>query len=375
MDAPDDLTVRIRMKMPLGPLPNRLTNVPVWRRSDSQGPAQGTGPYRVRSWTPTGDTVLEAVPGYDREQGPWREVVFRAIPDDKERLRLLRAGEVDLIVDAPLGEVGSLDNDPQSRSARVNGLRTLFLGMDCARPQTPHVDGGRNPFADKRVRKALALAVDREALVRGPLFGHAQLADQIVPLEVSGAPTAGAHAYDLAAARLLLNDAGWSNGFAADLDFPTGKYRAIDDVAQALVRQLASLGIRLRPQAWTPERFLEKVEHRDTSLYLLGSLNLSGDTGLSYEYLLHTAGVDHGKDNASGYSNPRLDTLLARASRLAPLDRAETLASVAVLIHEDVPVVPLYRQEDLYAHARALSFTPRVDRRLRVVEMRWLAER
>lgn len=375
IDAPDDATIRIRTRIPLGPLPNRLTNVPVWTRPGNQGPAQGTGPYRIRNWTPGGDTILEAFDGYDRARPPWREVVFRAVADANERVQLLRAGQVDLVLDAPPEGIAALEGDPRARSAAVKGLRTIFLVMDCARPRTPYVDAGRNPFVDRRVRKALALAVDREALVRGPLRGHAEIVDQIVGPEVSAHRAPARHPHDLAAARALLAEAGWHRGFTADLHFPTGKYRGIDEVAQALADQLAPLGVRLRPRPSAPEAFVSQVERRDTSLYLLGSLNVSGDAGLSYEYLLHTQRDGFGKDNGGGYSKPDVDRLLQEATRLAPSRRWQLLAAVADAVHDDVPVVPLYRQTDLYAVATGLEFTPRIDRRIRAADMAWKAGR
>ena len=373
MEAPDDHTVVVRTSEPLGHLANRLANVPIWRPgARPEDPALGSGPYRVRAWTPGGDTTLQAFDGYDGGHPTLREVLFRAVPEAAQRMRLLRAGDVQLVVDAPPDEMGALEEDRQLMGVSRKGARVVFLSVDCARPATPYVDAPRNPFADVRVRTALALAIDRDALVRGPLRRLASTVDQVVGPEVFGyhdglAPVS----HDPQRARALLAEAGWPDGFAVDLDYPTGKYRGAELVTTELARQLLPVGIRLRLRPQPPEAFFARLQSRDTSLYLLGWIGTSGDAGPSYEYLLHTSAGGFGHDNAGGYSNPEVDRLVEQARHLGPVDRLPLLRRVAEIVHRDKPVVPLYRAADVYALDRRLEFAPRLDRRIRAAEIRW----
>jgi peptide/nickel transport system substrate-binding protein len=373
LEAPDDHTVVVRTAAPMGPLPNRLANVQIWRPgARPEDPALGSGPYTVRAWTPGGDTTLQAFDAYDGGRPSLREVVFRAVPQAAQRMRLLRAGDVQLVVDAPPDEMGALAEDQRLQSLTRKGARVMFLSVDCARAVTPYVDAPRNPFADLRVRKALALAVDRDALVRGPLQTFASPIDQVIGPEVfgyhDGLPRT---AHDPERARALLAEAGWPDGFTVALDFATGKYRAGELVTAELVRQLAPVGIRVQLRPQPPEEFFARIERRDTSLYLLGWIGTSGDAGPSYEYLLRTPGNGFGRDNAGGYSNPELDRLVDEAMHLGPAERLPLLRRVAEIVHRDQPVVPLYRAADVYAVDRRLQFTPRVDRRIRAAEIRW----
>jgi peptide/nickel transport system substrate-binding protein len=375
LEAPDDHTLVVRTSEPLGHLANRLANVPIWRPGvRAEDPALGTGPYRVRVWTPGGDTTLQAFDGYDGGRPTLREVVFRAVPEAAQRMRLLRAGDVQLVVDAPPDEMGALGDDPRLMAAARKGARVVFLAVDCARAVTPYVDAPRNPFADGRVRTALALAIDRDVLVRDPLRRLAAAVDQVVGPEVFGyhdaLPTVP---HDPQRARALLAEAGWPDGFAVDLDFPTGKYRGAELVTAELVRELAPVGVRLRLRPQTPEAFFARLARRDTSLYLLGWIGTSGDAGPSYEYLLHTSTDGFGHENAGGYSNPELDRLVERARHLGPVDRLPLLRRVAEIVHRDKPVIPLYRAADVYALDRRLEFAPRLDRRIRAAEIRWRA--
>lgn len=373
LEAPDDRTVVVRTSEALGHLANRLANVRIWRPgAHPSDPALGSGPYRVRAWTPGGDTTLQAFDGYDGGRPGLREVVFRAVPEAAQRMRLLRAGDVQLVVDAPPDEMAALAEDERLTAVSRKGARVVFLAVDCAREKTPYVDGPRNPFADLRVRDALSLAVDREALVRGPLRRLAATVDQVVGPEVFGFHDALRPVpHDPERARALLAEAGWTDGFAVDLDYPIGKYRGAELVAAELVRQLAPVGIRLRPRPQAPEEFFGRLGRRDTSLYLLGWIGTSGDAGPSYEYLLRTTRGGFGHDNAGGYSNPELDRLVEQARHLGPADRLPLLRRVAEIVYHDKPVIPLYRAADVYALDRRLEFTPRLDRRLLAAEIRW----
>jgi peptide/nickel transport system substrate-binding protein len=373
IEAPDPATLVIRTKFPFGPLPNRLANVPIFVPATDGSSPIGTGPYRVRSFSPYGDTVLEA---FDRYQGalpPLKDVAFRVVPDVAQRVQLLREGRVHFTVDIQPEQVASLQALPELKTVSRKGLRVIFLGMDCARARTPHVSLPANPFRDVRVRQAVALALDRQALVAGPLGGLGAVLDQMVAPEVFGFhESLPRRDFDLAEARRLLQAAGHGAGFDVDLDYMPGKYLAIDAVVATIASQLAQLGVRIRPQPWAPEAFLERIEKKESSFYLMGWIGNSGDAGLTYDYLLHTPGRGYGLHNGGGYSNPETDRLLDNAAGiLRPEVRRPLLRKVAEIVLHDVPVIPLYRQTDLYVVAKDLEFTPRLDRRIRAARMRW----
>jgi peptide/nickel transport system substrate-binding protein len=374
MEAPDPTTLVIHTKFPFGPLPNRLANVPIWVPAPEGSWPIGTGPYRVRAWSPYGDTQLEA---FDRHHGgppALREVEFKVVPDVAQRLQLLREGKVHLTVDIPPAEVRSLQANPDLKTVSRKGLRVIFIGMDCARARSPHVSTPANPFRDLRVRQAVALALDRSALVSGPLGGFGAVIDQLVAPEVFGFhESLKARPFDLAEAKRLLREAGQGGGFDVDLDYMPGKYLAIDAVVAAVATNLAQLGLRIRPQPWAPAAFLERIEKKESSFYIMGWIGNSGDAGLTYDYLLHSPGHGYGLHNGGGYSNPEADLLLDKAAgSLRPEARRPLLRKVAEIVLQDVPVIPLYRQADLYVLAKDLEFTPRLDRRIRAARMRWL---
>ncbi len=379
-------TLELRTRRALDMLPTRLGNVFIWSRG-TRGEPVGTGPYRVREWSPTGPTRLTAFEGYHGGVPPIREVEFRVIPDPGEQARELRAGRVQLMLDVSREDVERLRADARVRLVTRAGLRILFLGLDVARARSPYVstraaaqpeaadfgDGDVNPLRDVRVRRALALAVDRERLAREALGGLAEPVDQIAaPIEQGGVRRASL-LHDPQAARRLLHAAGYARGFRLGLDFMPNKYRAMEHVVAELSRDLAGVGVEVVPTPRSPVDMLRRVEQRDLSFYLLGWISDIGDAVMSYEYLLHTPRDGFGVTNGGGYSNPRLDALvLAASGRLTPRQRRERLAEAARLVAEDVPVLPLYRQLDVYALDPTLEFSPRLDRRVRAAALRFV---
>jgi peptide/nickel transport system substrate-binding protein len=221
------------------------------------------------------------------------------------------------------------------------------------------------------VREALSLAVDREALVRGPLRRLAATVDQLVGPEVFGFTTRCGRSRTTRARAGALAEAGWTQGFAVDPRLPE---RQVPRGGAGRSRARATARSRRHPPASAPAAargVLRAPERRDTSLYLLGWIGTSGDAGPSYEYLLRTATGGFGHDNGGGYSNPELDRLVEEARHLGPVDRLPLLRRVAEIVYHDKPVIPLYRAADVYALDRGLEFTPRLDRRLLAAEIHW----
>ncbi len=385
--ALDAHTLELRTKRAFDMLPSRLGNVFVWSPG-ADGQPVGTGPYRVREWSATGPTRLTAFEHYHGGAPPIREVEFRVIADPTAQARELLAGRVHLVLDVSRDDIERLRASPDLHVLTRAGLRFLFLGLDVARARSPYVTtrvvldgradvaaasgGGINPLRDVRVRRALALAVDRDGLVRDALGGLAEVVDQIAaPIE--GGAGRREEAHDPAAARRLLAEAGYEQGFRVGLHFMPTKYRAMERVVAALTRDLDAVGVELVPLPCTPADMLARVERRDLSFYLLGWISDIGDAVMSYEYLLHTPQGGFGVTNGGGYSNARLDALVSEASgRLTPRQRRERLAEAARLVRDDVPLLPLYRQLDVYAVAAALDFTPRLDRRVRAASLRFV---
>ena len=373
VETEGEQNVVVRTKFAFAALPNRLATVPISVPAAPPGAHPlGTGPYQVARWTPKGDTTLQAWSGYRSGEPRVRELTFRAVAKAEDRVALLREGEAHLMVDVPVESLSEL-RAAGRRTLSQKGLRVISLVMDSGRESNPEVSTSRNPFRDVRVRRSLAMGLDRAALVVGPLGGDADVVDQIVPPSVFGFHRDLPHLpFDRTEARRLLAEAGYADGFTVSLDFMPARYRAIEGVVGSLITQAAQLGIRITPRPLDATDFFARTGRRESALYLLGWMSTSGDANATYDFLIHSRGGGYGTQNAGGYASRETDRLIEEASRcLDPHERLSILQGVAERIRADMPLVPLYRQTDLYGLFADLEFEPRVDRRIRGAHLRW----
>jgi peptide/nickel transport system substrate-binding protein len=260
VDTPDSLTAVVHyrevyapyaMQFFRGTLPRHvLAGRDIDAAVDYNRNPLGTGPYRVAEWK-TGEYVaLERVPSYWRgaEYPRIRRLLFRFLPNTTTRVNQLRAGEVHLVPLVPWDKVRELRGVPALRLNQVlgNGYEHVTLNAR-------HFPA----FADVRVRRALAHAIDRELLVRTILDGLVTTVDgPIQPLSWAYEPDVARYAYDPARARALLDSAGWragSDGMRTKDGRPLGftlitqaGFGIRESVAQAIQRQFADVGVRMQ---------------------------------------------------------------------------------------------------------------------------------
>jgi len=361
--------VVLKTRAPFGALASQIAQVPVSRAPDAGARFPlGTGPYRIEGFTPGGDALL--VPA--REESALHSLLFRVVPNPRERLRMLHDGRADILPYLAAEEAATIGRSTTAKVLRRRGLLTALLVMDYARAESPYVTLKKNPFRDIRVRRALASVIDREALLSEGLAGEGDTLDQLVVPEAFGfTPGVPRPVPDVAAAKALMAAAGLAGGFGVALDFEgVAVENSMARVAQVLTRQLAQIGVRIKPRAHTTQQLLSKVESHDTSFYLISWVGTSGDLGSTAEFLLRTPSEGRGTDNGGNYSSREADALLDEASEtLDPTARLATLRRLEERVRADVPVIPLLRREDLYGAATGVSFELRLDREIRGVSL------
>jgi peptide/nickel transport system substrate-binding protein len=336
-------------------LPARLVYILV---SGQPAPQGATGPYRILPPRPDGSILLQAFREHRSGAPAIAEAEFQVVGDPAERARMLMRGETHVVEEVRPADMAALRVAPGVTTVEFPGFTTAFLAMDTARERTPYVDQAANPFRDPRVREALDRALDRGALVAGPLFASGEPTAQFpVPGQIGFDPTLEPTKPDVARARRLLEEAGYGSGFEVQLDYSG---RAAGEVVRVLAEQLASIGVRVRGREGKPAEFLPRVERRDTSFYLLRWIQPSQEISETYTWLLHTPEAGFGTMNGGGYANATLDRLLAESARrrLSNREHAPQLREATALIHGNRPVLPLYRENDLYAFSDRLDYRP-----------------
>jgi peptide/nickel transport system substrate-binding protein len=336
----------------------------------------GTGPFMLKSREPDVRTVLVANPDWwDKLDGNVTEIVYMPIKSDATRAAALLSGEVDLVLDPPTQDVPRLRQNAKIKIADGTETRIIFFGLDQWRDETPYAGvKGKNPFKDKRVRQALYQAIDVDAIRRATMRGLAVPTGSMIAPQVNGYTddTARRLPYDPAAAKKLLTDAGYPDGFDVTLDCPNNRYINDEEICQAVVAMWAKIGVRARLNAMPRATYFQKIQQFDTSLYLLGWATATFDALYTLQSLLHTVdpkGAD-GNFNLGKYSNPQVDALIDRIkTEIDDKKRNEMIREVLILHANDIGHIPLHQQVIPWAMQSNVSAFHRADNRL---DVRWV---
>ncbi|RZI74324.1 MAG: ABC transporter substrate-binding protein, partial [Variovorax sp.] len=263
VEAPDPLTVRITTSEPYPLLAINMVGLPIMSAKAASGSAPegktttelnagtglvGAGPYRFVSWKRGSEIVFERNPHYWGKAPAWDKVIYRPISNPAARTAALLAGDVDMVEDPPTDDLERLKKDPKLTVETKASNRVIYVALDQNGETTPGITdtNGKNPLLDKRVREALSLAIDRQALVARTMGGVATPAAQLLPYPMSGASkklTTAAKA-NPERAKALLKEAGYPNGFTLVLGTPNGRYINDSKVAQTLAAMWTRIGVK-----------------------------------------------------------------------------------------------------------------------------------
>jgi peptide/nickel transport system substrate-binding protein len=319
--------------------------------------ANGTGPFRLLSREPDQRTVLEPnAAWWDRAEHNLTRVEFNVIANAATRVAALLSGEVDMVYTVPPQDVERIGRTQGFRIHQKAELRTIFLGFDQSRDQLLKSDvQGRNPFKDVRVRRAFVHAIDVEAIRSRVMRGQSRPSWLMVGPGINGFDEELDKArprVDLDAARRLLAEAGYPNGFGVTMDCPNDRYVNDEAICQAVTAMLARIGVRVTLVAQTRARYFAEIlgPRYNTSFYLLGWTPATYDAHNMLFNLAATRQGSQGQFNVGGYSNPRVDELTAKIAVETDVAERNRMISEAFRIHADeVGHIPLHQQQVIWA--------------------------
>jgi peptide/nickel transport system substrate-binding protein len=308
--------------------------------------ANGTGPYKLKSYESDVRTILVANPTWWGRRGNVDEAIYVVIQSDATRLAALVSGEVDFVIDPPFQDIARLKQEKRFKLAEMTDIGTQYLGFDQSRAELEFSDvKGRNPFKDLRVRRAVYQAIDIDVIVSKVLRGQATATGSHFSRLVDGSlPELDRRlAYDPKAARALLKEAGYPDGFSVTLDCVNASYRAA--VCQAITGMLAQVGIRASFQPWPTATFFPRLTQATASFFEFGWSPLTDPWPSLYAIVHSYGGEGAGTFNGGRYANAQLDQIID-AMRVEPdLTRRRQLIGDALrLMQADLPLIPLYRR-------------------------------
>jgi peptide/nickel transport system substrate-binding protein len=329
----------------------------------------GTGPYVLKSWEPDKRIVLQAnAAWWDKITGNATEVIYTPIRSDATRVAALLSGDVDLLTDMPTQDVARLQKDPKFTVLEGAENRTIFIGLDQFSNELKYSDvKGKNPFKDVRVRKALNLAVDRDAIKRVTMRGLSIPAAIMVAPSVHGwsADIDKTSPADVEGAKKLLAEAGYPNGFGFQLDCPNNRYVNDEEICQALVGMWGRIGLKVKLLAQSMPIFIAKIQNFDHDAYMLGWGVANFDASYSLISLVHTktTGAD-GSFNLGRVSDPKIDALIAAMKVETDVKkRDQMLRDALVMTRDNYYYVPLHHQLRPWAMKKNVSTVYKSDDR------------
>ncbi|MEW6368456.1 MAG: ABC transporter substrate-binding protein [Acidobacteriota bacterium] len=367
VSVPDRYTVEVTTDVPHN-LPASMSFLRIFR--DGPGGARlGTGPYKIREWKKGQTMRLTAFDPYWRGSPAYSEVSILFSGNADARADWLMSGQVQLAMELPRRRLIRVLDSPELDVIVRPGISLTYLGFDVGRAESTGV-AGKNPFQDRRVRQAVAMCIDRTAIVDGPLLGFATEAWQIFPPDVFGyTPGLRMPRRDLAAARELLAAAGYPRGFRVRLD--TGEARLA--VAETLRLQLSDVGIQADVSAMAGDSFFDRLYKGESTLYLTGWTCEAADGQEMLDACFHTPSAP-GQSwiaNVGHYRNPELTTVLRALSETTEQRaRLQLLGSASAIIMSDVAWVPLVIENENYGVSKRLEFNPRADGKLDLYSIR-----
>lgn len=382
----NDLTVDIETKAPYPILPDQLSQLammskkwceannatkPVDRRKGIENTASfkenGTGPYRVRERQPNVRTSFTRSGNYwGKVEGNVQEVIFTPIGNPATRVAALLSGEVDVMEPVPVQDIARVNASPNTRVIVGPELRTIFLGMDQKRDELLYSNvKGKNPFKDKRVRQAFYQAIDINGIQRTVMRGASRPTGLLVGPGINGwtAEQDKRLPFDVEAAKKLMADAGYPQGFEVSMNCPNDRYVNDGQICQSVAAGLARIGVKINLIAETKGTYFPKVLRRDTSFYMLGWTPSTYDAHNALNALL--ACVDDkgaGSFNLGAYCNPKVDALTKQIQSETNKPKRDAMIKEAFAIHmDDVGHLPLHQQSLAWGVSKKVELTQLAD--------------
>ena len=380
----DPLTLRFHTAAPHPLLPVEMASVQIVSRHVGQGAATedynsgkaaiGTGPYRLASYRAGDRTEFVRNENYWRGPEPWARVSYRFMANDASRTAALLAGDVDMIDQVPSNDLARMRREPRVTLSEIQGLRLIYLVPDYSRTDNPVFvtdnDGkplSRNPFGDARVRRALSIAINREALAERVMEGTAKPAGQWLPEGAFGYnPEVRVPAPDPDGAKRLLAEAGYPQGFRMTLATPNDRYPNDARTAQAVAQMWTRIGVRTEVDAIPWASYSARAARQEFNMRLVGWGSVTGEASYMLVNIFGTYDRDKrwGAANNSRISDRELDALTERAASILDDEKREAAQREAVKMAMDrTLVIPLYQLVNSWALRKGLTYEARMDER------------
>jgi len=310
----------------------------------------GTGPYKVVDWKAGSYLDLERFDGYWGKKPEVQKVRFRFVREDTTRVAMLQAGEADMITSTPYTMVLNLEKAGY-KIVKLPAHPTTQVQFQALNPNVP--------WHDKRVRLAIAHAIDGNAIVNS-LFHGIPARVWLSSWEVGYDPDFNLYEYDAEKAKKLMAEAGYAKGFEMPLYYWSGRTTGQKETTEAVALYLNAIGIKCNIIGWEPVKMIGAIRtkwHGKKDAVYVGVATPPLSHQIDPVYALRTAYWS--KSTISVYDNPELDKVYLQAvQEFDDAKRAELIKKALKIIREDVATIPLWANVSVYTMKKDIQFTP-----------------
>jgi len=358
MEAPDDYTVKVIFKQvdaQFIALPAMIVSSKAYAERVGEDELKkhpvGTGPYKIAAYAPGQYLDLEAWDGYWGKKPSIKKAHFVFAKDDNTRVAKLQAGEVDMIMATPYAAYDQL---------KAAGYNLVKLSVHPTQSVQFSLINKKTPWADVRVRQAIAYAIDKKSIVKGLLHGVPTDYPRLMPDELGYDPNLKDYNYDPQKAKQLMNEAGYANGFNMPLYVSTGVYFGTQETAEAVALYLKqNLNITTKVQGIELMQLLQLIgkmaqdpNGEYASVAGLPVANLPTPIeGVSLAY--------YGKAPFALNHDDEMDAIFEQAeATLDPAKQAPLIKKMMEIEQNVLQTITLWQYVDVYAMKKNVSYTP-----------------
>jgi len=332
---------------------NKAENISDYKSKDenfASRNAMGTGPYKLVGWQPDQKVSLVANKDWwDSNKGNVTELSYLPIKSAPTRVAALLSGDVDIVTDLPPADFLKLKEEGKVKLIEGPEVRTIFFVMDQGSDELRDSSvKGKNPFKDRRVREALNLALDREAIKRSIMRGLSVPAALMIPPGVNGYDAAldAPLKPDVERARKLLAEAGYPQGFEVPLNCPNNRYINDEQICQAAVAMWAKIGVKVRLITLPFVTHSQTFQRFESPFFMLGWGISTYDALYGMQAWGHTrtSGAD-GNFNFGKVSDAKLDALIQQIKFEPDVAKRNAQIRAALLrLRDEHLFIPLHHQ-------------------------------
>lgn len=353
MEVTGPYTLVLKTKSATRGLLNVLAQVPIVAPEAAKSPdfekqPIGTGPYKVTSYVPSGQVVIEKNANYWGTPGEADKITFRIMPENSTRLAALEAGEVQVAENLPPDKLNALKENEELQVVFTPTLRVDYMVMNF-----------RNQLMqDAKFREALSLAIDRQGIVDNLLGGTTKAANSISPPGTTGYDAAlPVYAYDPEKAKALLAESSYK-GEVLKVGGPVGRYSMDKQVTEAIAGMLQAIGVSVQVETLAFSSYIAKYNEAAYDLAFIGQ------TDFTVSPHKHWGTLFYSPTDINKYANPEMDKIIeAAAVELDDAKAAELFKEgQALAAREFAGALPLYYEPQLIGlSAKVEGFIPRLD--------------